>query len=128
VGGQGNSTVDQKEEHDVDVHASKVLSGLRALGNLLDEPETGEALDLARNARTTEQYNILRRLKQSLIQYLERDGDLFYVGLVGHFSSGKSSTINSVLGTWDTDRERETANMKQTFVLLDADVRCGTGR
>ena len=89
--------MDQKRyDEDVDVHASKVLAGLRVLGDLLDEPKTGEALDLAKNARTTEQYNILRRLRQSLTQYLERDGDLLYVGLVGHFSSGKSSTINEL--------------------------------
>jgi predicted GTPase len=112
--------VDQKrKEQDVDVQASKVLNGLRELGDLLDEPSTGEALDLAKNARTTEQYNILRRLRQSLTQYLERDGDLFYVGLVGHFSSGKSSTINSVLGAWGTDRERETdLNPTDTTITL----------
>src|ERR1700738_3143762 len=89
--GKETNIVDQKKERDVDLQASRVLNGLRQLGDLLDEPQTGEALDLARNARTTEQYNILRRLRQSLTQYLERDGDLFYVGLVGHFSSGKSN-------------------------------------
>lgn len=103
----------------VDVQASKILVGLRELSDLLEEPKTGEALDLAKNARTTEQYNILRRLRQSLTQYLERDGDLFYVGLVGHFSSGKSSTINSILSTWDTDRERRTdLNPTDTTITL----------
>lgn len=103
----------------VDVQASKILAGLRELGDLLEEPETGEALDLAKNARTTEQYNILRRLRQSLTQYLERDGDLFYVGLVGHFSSGKSSTINSILATWGSERERETdLNPTDTTITL----------
>ncbi|MBB4367889.1 putative GTPase [Bradyrhizobium sp. cir1] len=106
-------------EHGTDVQASKILAGLRELSDLLDEPKTGEALDLAKNARTTEQYNILRRLRQSLTQYLERDGDLFYVGLVGHFSSGKSSTINSILNTWDTDRERRTdLNPTDTTITL----------
>lgn len=105
--------------NDVDVQASKILAGLRELADLLEEPETGEALDLAKNARTTEQYNILRRLKQSLTQYLERDGDLFYVGLIGHFSSGKSSTINSILSAWGTDRERQTdLNPTDTTITL----------
>jgi hypothetical protein len=83
------------EPYEVDVQAAQVLSGLSQLEKLLEEPKTEEALDLAKNARTTEQYNILRRLRKSLTQYLEREGDLFYVGLVGHFSSGKSSTIES---------------------------------
>jgi predicted GTPase len=103
----------------VDVQASQVLHGLQQLEQLLEEPETEEALDLAKNARTTEQYNILRRLRKSLTQYLEREGDLFYVGLVGHFSSGKSSTINSILGIWDTEHERETdLNPTDTTITL----------
>ena len=105
--------------HDVDVQAAQVLAGLRQLEQLLEEPKTEEALDLARNARTTEQYNILRRLRKSLTQYLEREGDLFYVGLVGHFSSGKSSTINSILGIWETGHERETdLNPTDTTITL----------
>ena len=111
--------MERRNEHQVDVQASKILAGLKELGDLLDEPETGEALDLAKNARTTEQYNILRRLRQSLTQYLERDGDLFYVGLVGHFSSGKSSTINSVLDTWNSERARQTdLNPTDTTITL----------
>ncbi|CCE11011.1 hypothetical protein BRAS3843_570067 [Bradyrhizobium sp. STM 3843] len=109
----------KRDEYEIDVQASKILAGLRDLGDLLEEPETGEALDLAKNARTTEQYNILRRLRQSLTQYLERDGDLFYVGLVGHFSSGKSSTINSILNIWGSERERETdLNPTDTTITL----------
>jgi len=112
--------VDQKREpQDIDVQATQVLNGLRQLEELLEEPETEQALDLAKNARTTEQYNVLRRLRKSLTQYLEREGDLFYVGLVGHFSSGKSSTINSLLNVWGTDRERETdLNPTDTTITL----------
>lgn len=93
---------------DIDVQAQSILIGLGALRSLLDEPVVREALDLAKNAKTSEKYDTLSRLQRSLTQYLERQGDLFYVGLLGHFSSGKSSTINSLLGAWDTDRERET--------------------
>lgn len=107
------------DPHEVDVQAAQILNGLRELEQLLEEPETEEALDLAKNARTTEQYNILRRLRKSLTQYLEREGDLFYVGLVGHFSSGKSSTINSILQIWGTDHERETdLNPTDTSITL----------
>jgi predicted GTPase len=105
--------------HEVDVQATQILQGLQQLERLLEEPETEEALDLAKNARTTEQYNILRKLRKSLTQYLGREGDLFYVGLVGHFSSGKSSTINSVLGIWDTDHQRKTdLNPTDTTITL----------
>jgi len=107
------------EPYEVDVQAAQVLSGLCELEELLEEPGTEEALDLAKNARTTEQYNVLRRVRKSLTQYLEREGDLFYVGLVGHFSSGKSSTINSILKIWETDHERETdLNPTDTTITL----------
>jgi len=116
----GGRAVEQKiEPHEVDVQAAQVLNGLRQLEQLLEEPETEEALDLAKNARTTEQYNVLRRVRKSLTQYLEREGDLFYVGLVGHFSSGKSSTINSILAIWETDHERKTdLNPTDTTITL----------
>jgi len=91
---------------DTDVQAQAILKGLKELEGLLSEPVAREALDLGRNAQTAEKHDILQRLRRSLTQYLERDGDLFYVGLLGHFSSGKSSTINSILGTWDTDNAR----------------------
>jgi ribosome biogenesis GTPase A len=96
----------KREPHEIDVQAGQVLTGLRQLEQLLEEPETEEALDLAKNARTTEQYNVLRRVRKSLTQYLEREGDLFYVGFIGHFSSGKSSTINSILNVWEGSRNR----------------------
>jgi hypothetical protein len=44
---------ERKYDQEIDVQASKILAGLRELADLLEEPETGEALDLAKNARTT---------------------------------------------------------------------------
>ena len=84
----------------VDIHARRIFEGVSQLQSILEEPRAKQALDLTSDARTTLQYSILKRLVKSLSQYLERNGDLFYVGLVGHFSSGKSSTINSILGVW----------------------------
>jgi predicted GTPase len=107
---------------EIDVQAQAILMGLKALASLLDEPVARDALDLAEKtgrARTHAQYNLLQRLRRSLSQYLERGGDLFYVGLLGHFSSGKSSTINSVLATWNTDDERKTdLNPTDTIITL----------
>src|SRR5689334_23012175 len=88
---------------EIDVQAQEIRKGLNDLETLLNEPVAREALDLGKNARTAEQHDILQRLRRSLTQYLERDGDLFYVGFLGHFSSGKSSTINSILEISNTD-------------------------
>jgi predicted GTPase len=107
---------------DIDIQAQAIFTGLKALEGLLDEPVARDALDLAEKtgrAATYVQHNLLRRLRRSLSQYLERGGDLFYVGLLGHFSSGKSSTINSVLGIWNTDEERKTdLNPTDTIITL----------
>jgi predicted GTPase len=101
-------STNQPQPPTIDVQAQSILNGLNTLNELLDMPVAREALDLAQNATTAKRYEILRRLRQSLKQYLERDGDLFYIGFLGHFSSGKSSTINSLLGIWDNPRQRET--------------------
>lgn len=115
------------EKPDIDIQAQGILAGLQSMGRLLDEPMTREALDLAKNATTAAHYSVLQRLQRSLTQYLERDGDLYYVGLLGHFSSGKSSTINSILGSWNTEAERETGlnptDSTITLVTRDANVR-----
>jgi len=92
----------------VDIQAQKILEGLQKLDQLLENPVAKEALDLGENAQTSRHYEILQRVRKSLRQYLERGGDLFYVGLIGHFSAGKSSTINSLLGLWGTKDERKT--------------------
>ncbi len=96
------------EEQEIDVRAQSILNGLDALRALLEEPITRHALDLANNARTANQHDILNRTHRSLTQYLKLEGDLFYIGLLGHFSTGKSSTINSVLSVWRTKEERQT--------------------
>jgi predicted GTPase len=96
------------QEQEVDVRAQAILKGLNELRALLDEPITRHALDLANNVKTAYQHDVLNRTHRSLTQYLKLEGDLFYVGLLGHFSSGKSSTINSLLNIWGTDDERPT--------------------
>jgi predicted GTPase len=107
------------ETNDIDLQAQVVSNGLTRLHDLLDKPVAREALDLTKNATTANQYDILRRLRQSLRQYLGRDGDLFYVGLLGHFSAGKSSTINSLLEAWNSTYERNTGlNPTDTTVTL----------
>jgi predicted GTPase len=95
-------------EQEVDIRAQGILKGLGELRALLEEPITRHALDLTNNAKTASQHDILNRTHRSLTQYLTLEGDLFYIGLLGHFSTGKSSTINSVLSAWRTKDERPT--------------------
>jgi predicted GTPase len=95
-------------EQATDIRAEAILKGLAELQALLQEPITQHALDLNNNAKTAHQHNILNRTHRSLTQYLKLEGDLFYIGLLGHFSTGKSSTINSVLETWGSEVERPT--------------------
>jgi predicted GTPase len=107
------------QARELDAQAKEILESLKVLGELLDKPVARDALDLNKNATTSDMYEILRRLRQSLKQYLERGGDLFYVGLLGHFSAGKSSTINSLLGTWERKHERSTGlNPTDTTLTL----------
>lgn len=112
---------------EIDVQLGAVLGGLKNLRALLDEPLARHALDLANNAKTNEKHGILRRLTKSLTQYSERDGHLFYVGALGHFSSGKSSTINSILDIWGGQSERETGlnPTDETITLITRDTNNG---
>lgn len=89
-----------------DPQSEAILSGLRELEVILERPLADRALDLSENAATARHKEMLRRLKNSLVQFVERRGDLVYVAFIGHFSSGKSSTINSLLGLWQTKRAR----------------------
>ena len=91
-----------------DQQTRAISSGLKQLQSLLESPVAMSALDLDRNVKAAAQYAILKRLGKSLLQYIERDGALFYVGLIGHFSAGKTSSINSLLNTWNTELERKT--------------------
>ena len=91
-----------------DSQTRAISSGLKKLQDLLGNPVATSALELGKNAKAAAQYSILKRLSKSLSQYIERDGALFYVGLIGHFSAGKTSSINSLLQTWKTEFERKT--------------------
>jgi hypothetical protein len=89
-----------------DFQAQSILTGLLGLEEILARPLANKALDLSQNATTSAQREMLARLRKSLVQYAERLGDLVYIGFIGHFSSGKSSTINSLLQLWNSKSQR----------------------
>lgn len=89
-----------------DLQCQTILKGLLELEKVLENPLADKALDLKDNATSAQQKDLLTRLRKSLVQYVERTGDLVYIALIGHFSSGKSSTINSLLDLWDSPDKR----------------------
>ena len=94
-------------QNQVDVQCNKIATGIATLREVMNQPLAWKVLELDTNLDSGRNYDELLRLEKSLIQYLERKGDLLYVGLTGHFSSGKSSTINSLLNIWGSKNARE---------------------
>jgi ribosome biogenesis GTPase A len=90
---------------EVNIQCKKILEGINRLDSYLQENIAKEALDLDSNFETTRHQELLVRLKKSLLQYSERDKQLTYIGIMGHFSTGKSSTINSLLAIGEDSEE-----------------------
>lgn len=84
--------------------AAALLDSLTTLRALVSVPGNAEAFAIDEDAACHERFLELRRLERSLDQYQSRAGQLTYVGWLGHFSAGKSSTINALLaGIEDAD-------------------------
>ena len=81
-----------------DVQCEKIATGLSSLLELLESPTGTEVFEIGSSQLPA--FEELKKLQASLQQYLDRERDLFYVGFLGHFSSGKSTTINAILDTW----------------------------
>ncbi|MEZ5325525.1 MAG: GTPase [Verrucomicrobiales bacterium] len=77
---------------------TSLLESLTQLRALVSGGGNGKAFGVDEGGACHERFLELRRLERSLNQYLSRTGQqLTYVGLLGHFSAGKSSTINALL-------------------------------
>ena len=84
-----------------DILCSKIFSSIITLEEILDDTEGKLFLDVDILHACQKERNELTRLKRTLNQYNSKSKNLTYVGIIGHFSSGKSSTINSLLGLWN---------------------------
>ena len=82
-----------------DVQCRNILSGINSLLILLKEELIENILEITINAESKEYFNLLKRIERSVDQYVKRDKNLFYIGFLGHYSSGKSSSITHVLFT-----------------------------
>jgi predicted GTPase len=93
-------------QNEIDVQCKKIADGLCSLREVTEQQLARKVLELETNLDSGRKLEQLIRLERSLLQYLERKGDLLYVGLMGHFSSGKSSTVNSLLNLWQSKQVR----------------------
>ncbi|MEM7038478.1 MAG: GTPase, partial [Bacteroidota bacterium] len=84
-------------EQRIDTLCAQMMAGLKQLDLLLDQEQIGKALQIHTDPEAVERRKQVKRLHRALSHYNDRDLDLFYIGFLGHFSSGKSSTINSLL-------------------------------
>lgn len=88
-------------ENGADIFCDNILAGLNSLDKLVAAPEAEQLFDVKTNAEVKERYHELRRLRRSLDEYSSKVGALTYISFMGHFSAGKSSTINTLLGLTD---------------------------
>lgn len=91
-----------------DVRSSNLLNGIKKLNTELANELVGNILELTDNPISIENTNQLKRIERATDQYRRRTNNLFYIGFLGHFSSGKSSTINSILSLDGTANEKQT--------------------
>ena len=66
-------------------------------------------LELDTNVRSANYLKELNRIVNSLEQYTKKRS-IYSMGFLGSYSSGKTSTINSLLSLWNTDKERNVSN------------------
>jgi predicted GTPase len=91
-----------------DVQVSKLMATARSLKEIAEEKLARKVLEIDVDSESTKHFELLNRLIRSLEQYIQKTQSLIYIGFVGHFSSGKSSTINKLLDLNETSHQRET--------------------
>ena len=91
--------------HDRPVIAA-IHNGLSALLRVKDAPYAKNIFQADKYIRDQRLFSKIRRLQISLENFDAANQGIGLIALVGHFSAGKSSAINAVLGLWGTPQER----------------------
>jgi len=91
-----------------DIRSNALLNGIKNLKGEFVSDLVENILEISTNPKSIENFNQLKRIERTIDQYRKRTNNLFYIGFLGHFSSGKSSTINTLLKLKDTIYEKET--------------------
>ena len=104
------------------LQTQSLLKTAQSLHKILKDPLSGKVLEIDVNASSFDNEKLLGRLIRSLEQFVNKEKDIIYVGFVGHYSSGKSSTLNSLLELDNTNHRRETGlNPTDTAITLITD-------
>ena len=83
---------------------------LKAFLKFFDNQLQRKVLEIDENVKSDKYFQQLNRVANSLEQYSKKEVGLFYVGFLGSYSSGKSSTINSLLSLWGSEKVRNVSN------------------
>ncbi len=97
----------------------RIGTGLEALASFLEDPLAASLLQVDTLAEAANRKKELRRLRTTLGQYQNRSRRLVYIAFMGHFSAGKSSSINALLQLDGADGAREIGwNPTDTAITL----------
>jgi predicted GTPase len=91
-----------------EIQIRKILFKSEKLLTIIDDDLAKKVLEIDQNATSFNNRSLLYRLVRSVDQYISKKQNVIYIGFVGHFSSGKSSTINNLLFLSNTSDERQT--------------------
>lgn len=80
-----------------DIRSNTLLKSIKLLKEEFQSDFVENILEISSNPISNENFNQLKRIERATDQYRKRTNNLFYIGFLGHFSSGKSSTINTLL-------------------------------
>jgi len=90
-----------------DMRSITLLEGVKKLKDEFKIELVENILEISNNPKSIENFNQLKRIERATDQYRKRTHNLFYIGFLGHFSSGKSSTINTLLKLHGTINEKK---------------------
>lgn len=91
----------------LDIRSTTLLEGVKKMKNEFQIELVENILEISNNPKSVENFNQLKRIERATEQYRKRTNNLFYIGFLGHFSSGKSSTINTLLKLHGTINEKK---------------------
>jgi len=98
----------------IDIECKSISEGLSSILDCARGDLERKILDIDSDLKMGQNLELALRLERSLSQYINRRKELLYVGLLGHFSSGKSSTINSILEIQKDQRDAREVDLAPT--------------